>query len=73
MTTCTHDPLFTHDGRCSKCHPRKRVVMVQHADGTREIDPEHMAELRDDDIATLEAMCSNDVKWTHYNSATEGA
>lgn len=37
MTMCNHDPAFTNDGRCSKCHPGKRVVMVQHHDGTREI------------------------------------
>jgi adenine-specific DNA methylase len=120
MTTCTHDPMFTHDGRCAICRPRKRIVAVQHRDGTREIDPSlmtmpqvlarraaasglrgaddmrreiaaalettqrlaaekvrqfeaHMAELTDDDITLMEAMRSNDVKWTHYNSATEGA
>ena len=119
MTTCTHDPMFTHDGRCAICRPRKRIVMPQHADGTREIDtplmtmPQvlarrdatglrdaddmraemgtaletarvlatekackfqaHMGGLSDDEIALMESMCSNDVKWTHYNSATEGA
>jgi hypothetical protein len=38
MNECQHDPAFTTDGRCSKCYPRKRVVMVQHIDKTIEID-----------------------------------
>lgn len=39
MTTCQHDPMFTTDGRCSKCYPPKRVVMVQHDGGAQEVHP----------------------------------
>lgn len=35
--TCQHDPMFTTDGRCSKCYPPKRVVMVQHDGGAQEV------------------------------------
>lgn len=35
---CNHDPFYTTDGRCSKCYPPKRVIMMQYSGGRIEID-----------------------------------
>lgn len=56
MTQCNHDPLFTTDGRCSKCYPPRyaRVVMVQHIDGTVEVDSRFaMTDQRVEDVKPL--------------------
>lgn len=85
MTQCNHDSMFTHDGRCSKCYPPRRyarIVMVQHIDGTVEVDSrfamtaervaavqplveetmrryhDYTAQLSDDEIALMQAMCN---------------
>lgn len=55
MTTCNHDPFFTHDGRCCKCYPRRIVVIVQHIDGAVETHPgwAAMSEQRIADVRPL--------------------
>lgn len=71
MTQCNHDPMFTTDGRCSKCYPPRyaRVVMVQHANGTVETHPGWLAS-QEQRIAEVQPLCDETME--KYNKSSGG-
>lgn len=64
--TCQHDPMFTTDGRCSKCYPRKRIIAVQHINGTVEIDDVRLGYIDKAHMIIDEAQAVADAKMAEY-------
>jgi hypothetical protein len=65
MTNCNHDPLYTTDGRCSKCYPRQYTVnpavtlLTAAPLGAEKVAQfaEYTDGLSAADIAQMQAMC----------------